>query len=704
MDQQYTATEKRRHVIAFGVAIVVLTVVAYHNSFHGPFVFDDLQAIVENPSIRDLSNVGAVLSPPLFATGAVGRPVVNLSFAVNYAFFGTKVFGYHVTNLFIHICAALVLFGILRRTAMRAGRERVEMGGAAPLSIAGFGTLLWAVHPLLTESVTAVVQRSESLLGLFFLLTLYCFIRSSETKTPNLWRVAAVVFCFLGAATKEVMVICPLLVLLYDRSFVSKTFSSAWQTKRWFYLALFSSWGVVLYLTGGTDGRNQTVGFGYGVEWWEYLLTQCYGVADYLLLAVLPRDLIFDYGTYLVTEPMKVVPGAILLCALFGVTIRAVIRGQTVGFLGAWFFLILAPSSSILPLTTQTLAEHRMYLPLVSVVLSGTLLLLRLGKKGMVVAASLVPLLMFGTVRRNTDYQSALALWSDTVQKLPTNARAHNDLANALFDDGRAEEALEHFQKAISLDPKSAINYYNMANALVSLKRPDEAAEAFRTTILLNPKHAKAHNNLGNLLVRTDRGKRAAAHFVEAAKLMPQNILYQMNAGNALMSTGRFAEAVHYLRRVLEIDPNNIDAIANLGAALAHAGDIEAAASHFERAITAHPEVASLRYNFGKILAKKGMHDAAIAAYKAALRLNPNYPEAHYNIGNIRLEQGRFLDAIAAYTAAVALKPDYVSAYNNLGGAYKRIGETEKARVQYEHVLRIQPNHPRARRSLAELQ
>jgi len=155
--------------------VVFAALAVYHNSFSGPFIFDDRRAITENLTIR---HPWSALAPPSTGGGVIGRPLVNLSLALNYAVGGLKVWGYHATNLAIHILAGLTLFGIVRRTLLRQGYGghtllRLDSATALAFTVA----LLWVVHPLQTESVTSIIQRTESLMGLFYLLTLYCFIR-----------------------------------------------------------------------------------------------------------------------------------------------------------------------------------------------------------------------------------------------------------------------------------------------------------------------------------------------------------------------------------------------------------------------------------------------------------------------------------------------------------------------------------------------
>jgi len=195
------------------------------------------------------------LSPPRWS-GITGRQLINLSLAVNYAVGGTRVWGYHALNLAVHILAGLTLFGIVRRTLLQP-RLRGRFGAAAN-GLALTTAVLWTVHPLQTESVTYIIQRCESMMGLFYLLTLYCFIRGAASQRPRLWYGLCVTACALGMACKEVMVSAPLMVLLYDRTFVSGSFRVAWRRHGRLLGALAGTWVLLGYLvaSGGTFWRG----------------------------------------------------------------------------------------------------------------------------------------------------------------------------------------------------------------------------------------------------------------------------------------------------------------------------------------------------------------------------------------------------------------------------------------------------------------
>jgi Flp pilus assembly protein TadD len=577
-----------------GGLLVLAALAAYHNSFSGPFIFDDELWITRNPTIRHLWPVWPVLSPP---PGLVvrGRPVLNLSLAVNYALSGSGVWSYHALNLAIHITAGLALFGIVRRTLVRpvlGGRF-----GADATLLALAVAAIWMLHPLQTESVTYIIQRAESLMGMFYLLTLYCFIRSTESvearverreardqraesgSLPNSalqpfsfsvlsWRLASVFCCLLGAATKEVMVSAPLIVLLYDRTFVAGSFREAWRRRRWVHLGLAATWLELGCLMAGIGGRG--AGFNLGISWRTYALTECPVVLHYLWLAVWPHPLVLDYGGDVVQQAAAAVPWALMVAVLVAGTAIALWRWPVWGFAGAWIFCILAATSSFIPVAFQPMAEHRMYLPLAAVVAVAVLgIYAGLGRRSAAVYLALAIGLGLLTARRNEDYRSALAIWSDTVAQRPANPRAQNYLALTLAQAGRLTEALGHFQAATRLKADFADAYNNTGTCLLLLNRAAEAVGQYEQALVYKPDYPEAQCNLGDALLDLGRFEEAARHFQETVRLQPDNVQARLSLAAAAERLGRPAEAIGQYQEALRINPGLVaarDSLARLQA------------------------------------------------------------------------------------------------------------------------------------------
>jgi protein O-mannosyl-transferase len=576
---------RARRALAFSILLLVLaTIGVYANSFTGPFVFDDLDSIVaDNPTIRSLWPPWQALSPPGRGLTVSGRPLVNLSLAVNYAISGFHVWSYHVLNLAIHVLAVLTLFGVLRWTFdMPALRNRF---GRSRTSLALASALIWAVHPLQTESVTYVVQRAESISGLFYLLTLYGVIRGAGSARTRFWYGVAVASCLAGMASKEVVATAPLVVLLYDRTFLAGSFRGALRQRRGLYVALAATWCLLGWLTLSTGWRGGTAGFGPGIDWRGYVLTQPGAIVHYLRLSVVPWPLVLDYGMAVAHGAAEIVPYAAILVLLLGAGVAAGRRSPAIGFAGAWFVATLAPTSSIIPIVTQTMAEHRMYLALAAVVVLAVVAAHRLwerfspgrrspnaGLRHLVPGAALaivVIALGYATVERNRDYRSEISIWQDTVDKRPGNPRAEDGLGNALVTAGRTAEAIDHFERGLQVQPDYVSSHNNLGRALASVGRTTEAIDHYERAIALAPGFAPAHYNLGVALVGVGKTSDAIPHLERAAELRPDQAEVHAKLGIALQVMGRMREALDHQEQAALLAPDDIGILNNVAWLLA---------------------------------------------------------------------------------------------------------------------------------------
>jgi len=585
-------------MLAGGAVLAAAAAVAYGWTFSVPFIFDDDASIAGNPTIRHL---GTAFWPPANRT-VTGRPFLNLSLAVNYAVSGTAVWSYHALNLAIHILAGLTLFGIVRRTL---GPLKVPAGTA----IAYFTALLWTLHPLQTEAVTYIAQRAESLMGLFYLLTLYCFIRGAGTDGPrqSAWFALSAVSCLLGMATKEVMASAPLIVLLYDRTFVAGSFREACRRRWKVHGALVATWVVLAFLVLSAHGRG-AAGGAAGVAWWRYALTQLPAIAHYLRLCFRPYPLVFDYGTALSTPSLRILPYALLVIGLAAATVWALVRRPAAGFLGASFFAILAPSSSVVPVAGETMADYRMYLPLIPVSVAVVLgIHRRLGRAALAACLVLAVGLGLATARRNRDYSSEQAIWNDTVAKRPGNYRARNNLGLLLSKiPGRLDDAIAQFGEALRLKPDSAEGHVNLGDAL-----------------------SKAPGRLND----------AIAQFEEARRLEPGLYGAYIGMGNAFSGMpGRLDDAIAQYGEALRLMPDSAEGHFNLGNALSRApGRRNDAVAQYEEALRLRPEYAKAHFGLAVTLLNLGGRTAEARAHlEAGLRLQPDDTQARQVLDNIR--------------------------------------------------------------------
>jgi hypothetical protein len=526
------------------LAIALAATLAYSGNFDAPFIFDDRGAIELNPAFQWWPDLARIFASMPSETAFSGRPLVTLTFALNYAWGGLDPRGYHVVNLAIHITCALLLFGVVRRTLTNAAAAMP----AAPLAL-GAATavaLLWAAHPLNTEAVAYITQRTEGLFGLFALLTLYASARAHTSPRVKLWQRTAIWACVLGMTCKETMVAIPVLVALYDRVFVYPSFRSAFAARSRFYGGLAATW-IVLAVVVLASPRTFGAGFSStDPSIWHYLLNQTVMITRYLWLSVWPQSLVLFYGWSLPTSLAAVWPYALFITSLAVLTLAAFRRRPAIAFLGAWFFIVLAPTSSVAPIAGEVGAERRMYLALPALVTLAVMLALWLWNRiaaglpadiarrrgravGIATLAIVTGSLAFGTIARTREYVSALTMARTVYERWPTGPSAHM-LGTELRAAGRREEAMPYLREGAATYPPSR---YVLAVQLSEMGKVDEAIAEFRRFIRDEPNLDTAR---------------------EAERLIVQ----------ALVSHERWSDAIAHLKEIIARSPGRADAIALL--------------------------------------------------------------------------------------------------------------------------------------------
>lgn len=708
------------------VLLIALGCAAYFNSFWGKFLFDDRLHILGHRRLTSLW--------PLWEALSRHRPVVDYSLALNHRFCGTEPWGYHLVNVSIHILAALTLFGIVRRSL-----ERFRSAPSLPIGLratwcrggrwtAFVITAIWLVHPLQTQSVTYIIQRAESLMSLFYLLTLYFTIRGIGSTCSARWYFAAVMACALGMGSKAVMLTAPVVVLLYDRCWISGSVTRALRARWGLYAGLAATWGVswgtgIIKGVLNTKSRFAHVGFSYkGVSPVEYALTQFGVVMQYLKLSFWPQPLCLDYSWPASESSWEVlVPGLLIVALVIG-AVYAFLRRPLLGFLGVWFFGVLSPTSSFVPIR-DPLFEHRMYLALAAVVTLAVIganiglstLAARLNWPGgarrtiaALLAVTVIGTLGVGTVRRNRDYQNEAGMWRDVWDKRPKSSRAAENYGTALLGEGRLADALSVLEHAAAMAPRSATVHNALGFALVAAERLDQAIVSFRKAIQIKPPFSRAHLNLGNALSETGRREEALEHFARAVRIRPAYCEARLNLGNELLGMRRIGEAVEHYRLILRIEPDNASAWGNLGFALLSSSPLDDAAydesvASLRRAIELNPQSHNACNSLGIALAMKGDLEESLTWFKQALAIKPDFAGAHYNMARCLLEQDDVAGAIQHYATAIRYDPNNVNAHFELGGALERNGNRKGAEDEYRQVLRIKPDHAPARKALDAL-
>lgn len=675
--------------------LVFADLAVYANSFHGVFLFDDANAIVENPHLRKLWPPWYPLAAPPDAS-TVRRPVASLSLAINYALGGLDVVGFHLFNLAVHALVTLLLFGLISRTlALPAFRGRFDRSARW---LAAAIVLVWTVHPLLTDAIDYVAQRTELLWALFLLLTLECLVRSDASKRPARWHGAAVASCALGMGSKEVMIVAPLLVLLYDRSFLAGSFRQALSVRRSLYVGLAATWALLAGLMVLTPFEH-LVGFGFASYTpFEHALTQSGVILHYLRLAFWPSPLVLDYDGWPIARSLgDALPAAAAMLALLALALWSLRRHPRAGFLGAWFFLILAPSSSILPTPTEIAAERRMYMPLVAVValvvIGGHAAAERLARRGSDgarkspttgspdgarplraaleggVVLAVAAALGFATIHRNADYRDAIHMWRDVLAKRPDSPGARVSLGTLLAKRGEHDEAIRLYEEALRLRPNWSLVHANIGVSLREVGRGDEALGAFREAVRLKPDWNKGRDMLARTLAEKGETDEAISHFKEIVRRDPAANEARNSLGSLLASRGERAEAIVQFREAIERNPDVPEVHFNLGLALVGEGKVSEGIEEFREAARLHRGYAEAHHALALALVHEGRLDEALLHAQEAVKLKPADPTPRRTLGGLLERAGRLGEAIEHYRALVRLTPESAEALNNLAWA-----------------------------------
>ena len=737
------SSDQQRGLVC-GVLLIVVGLGIYVNSIHNPFIFDDLRSIVDNDDIKKMWPPTWAPSENAHYPPVNSRPLVSFSLALNYAIGGLSVTGYHLFNLGIHLLSSLVLFSALWQL-LRWEDRVLPAGGPSGMDSCRFGSgvdgasssqpehqlhcsaeravgrvVLPAYNPFFHPEISDGVSHLEP--GSGRSVRRRHGQQGGDGNGPDHGSGLASILC--GA----------------DSAGLPQALRGA-------------TWLILLALQW-SDPHGSSIGFGGRVSPWIYALNQCWAVPHYLKLAIWPDPLVLDYGFPDMTLTLASVGSeAGLLILMLGATLFGIWKRSSLGLLGLWFLLILAPSSSFVPIANEVAAERRVYISLAAVSVLVVWIIYRgigmfesnhqtaTGTRfrrnevlGGLVVIGVASGLGYRTVVRNVEHQEEIAVWRSSVAAVPENPRAHNNLGVLLKSGGRLAEAIERYRHALRLKPDYAEASYNLGNAMEMTADLEGAVYHYRQALKADPEYAKAHNNLGLVLKSKGRLHEAIGHYRQALRLNPgaaeshNNLVGALeatgqadsavaayrralglradyaeahqNLANLLKRRGRVQDAVRHYRQAIAIDSNFVEAHNNLGVALGGQGEREKAIHHFRRAVHFDPEYARAHNNLGNLLKSAGEIASAIEHYETALRIDPAFAEAHNNLGVVLGASRRSEASIHHFERAVELDSSYARARHNLGVALHIAGRLDEAIDQYEQALKIDPNLAIARRTL----
>ncbi|MBC8288318.1 MAG: tetratricopeptide repeat protein [Nitrospinae bacterium] len=666
--------------------LVAVIGLVYGNTFLSSFHFDDLPSILEKPWIRGLDKIPQFLNKD----GLFQRPLVILSFNVNYAISEFEVWSYHLFNLVLHALATLLVFRFVER-ALNFLEDFSSQKGFSSLPF--FAAMVFALHPLSTQSVTYISSRSSIMATVFYLSALILFFdgfkkwKQTGQKGWGYFISSGICF-FLGGLSKEIIVTFPAMLFLFHFYFISRETAKTWIATyaKWIFLLvipLLAFVGYKQFMAGGLLSASSAY-----LKPSTWLLTQTSVVPfEYFRKMLFPFNMNIDIDFPILSNWLQ--PANWLGMALLGIFIYYWIRisariskadevgRRFAGFGMAWILLTLLPTSSFIPLL-DVAVEHRTYLPMVGFVflIAGGFSRLRIGCSENFSAFSFpttklinycaVLILIFfslGVMTRNGDWKDEVTLWSDAKKKSPKLVRPYNNVGEAYDKLGKYDEAIAEFEGSLKINPDYFFGLSNLGNIYGKQRKLPEAIDYFKKALKQKPDYSPAHYNLAR----------------------------------ALHLTGKRQEAAESYRKSIKSNPFFEQAFYNLAYLAMELSLFDEALENFEKFLSMQPNHSKAHFGAGNALMMKGQLDLALSEYRRSVQLDASFALPYLNIANIQMQLKNIPAAIENFEKALSVNPTMPAVHLSLGMVYHQFQRNaEKALPHLKESLRLDPKQQRA--------
>ena len=628
------------------IIIIFISILLYLNTLSNTFVYDDAYVITENYFINSWGNLPKLFTKDYlpFSGELSYRPVVTLTYFIDYAIWQLNPLGYHLTNVILHTINAF-LFYIFIKSIFRTRTLTI------------LATLLFLSHPLLTETANAVCYREDILASVFFLLSFIYFTKilvpsfqagtptqQTNTKFVLYYIISCGSYC-LALFSKEMAITLPILLVIFDLLFSSqnkmKPPSTLMKIKMWFvfysgYIAVTIFYLFVRFVLFKNTFKIIDV---YPTN----IFTMTKVVASYLKLLFIPINLNADYYV----PDIRGISFSFTLATLFIVsaliiTIRLYKKDKLMTFFGSWFFIALLPVLGIVPIG-NIMAERYLYLPIAGFCgiagYIGTNAVFR--EKGVIIIGIILLSLQIGVIWRNGVWQNDTTLWFSTYQRESNSARACCNLGNTYFKNKQYEAAIQMYKKSLTLPYSYPFIHFNLGVAYEKVGLVDKAIEEYKASTSRNNDNTLAFNNLGTVYDKQGLYDLAIEAYNNALANNPYFPLSHNNLGNTYEHVGNSEKAMAEYTTALKIDNNYADAHNNLGAMYLKKGKLDDAIVELKKAAQLKPEHLDAHYNLGIADAMKGLYEEAISEMQLAIKYNANDYSAYRYLGILYLKHKR---------------------------------------------------------------
>jgi tetratricopeptide (TPR) repeat protein len=627
--------------------LIIATFGVYERVTHHEFVgLDDGAYVFENDRVLTGLNLESLQWAFTTTRASNWHPLTWLSHMLDVQLFGRDPRGHHLVNLLFHIANTAFLFLVLQRMT------KAIWPSAAVAA-------LFALHPLHVESVAWVAERKDVLSTFFWLLTMSLYARYVASPAAGRYLQALLVFA-LGLMAKPMLVALPFVLLLLDYWPLRRTQVGSekraprrkrresgldlrerttwlrllWEKIPFFALSALSSVVTILaQRSGKAIVTMESLPIGLRLE------NALVSYVGYIAKTLWPHPLAVYYPHPGEISIWAATGAGLLLVGLSFLAIRAGRRYPYLPIGWLWFVGTLVPVIGLVQVGEQAMADRYTYVPLIGlfiVLVWGAAELATRWRLPRVLLLAVVGVLLIAlsvqTWAQVGHWRNTERLFEHTLRVTTDNSMAHTALAGGLFHQGRLEEAVTHYRKALEIDPEYARAHHNLGATLVRQGHLTEAIERYAEAVRLDPDHATYHVGLATALHRVERMDEAIEHYLEALRIEPHQADALNNLGVARMSRGELDQAIRAYSEAIRTRPAYTEAHYNLGYALSLQGKFEEAVGHYEGALRINPEDADTHYELGETLRRLGQLDPAIAHYSEALRLDPEYPGAHESL------------------------------------------------------------------------
>jgi len=563
-----------------------------------------------------------------------------------------------------------------------------------------FVAALFALHPLHVESVAWVAERKDVLSTLFWFLTIAAYLHYTRNPNARSYLLTLILFA-LGLMSKPMLVTLPFVLLLLDYWPLNRLeINNRGQIYRrvcekipFFILAAISS-----IVTSIVQQHAMTDIETFPFRW--RIANAVVSYIKYIEKMFLPRKLAVLYplaGN--LPAVWLTIAAAIILLVISILVIRFSPNRKflLVGWL--WFIGTLVPVIGLVQVGMQQMADHYTYTPLIGLFIIVTWATAdifsswRYRKIFLSGAATIVlVILSICTIFQLRYWRNSMSLFRHAVAVTNYNYICYNNLGYVFVEQKEFGTAIEHYKKAISIDPNYAEAYSNLGAAYGELSRYNDAIGALNQSLKLKPDNPKAYCNLGIVYSKLGRYTEATEAFNHSLKLKPEDAKAYYNLGLAYSSAGNQRQAIEAYNSALKIDPSNTEVYSRLGLACANLQQNAQAIKAYQKALEINPNLIEVHNNLAVLLLDQNKIDEAIEHLRRAIWTKPNYVDAYNNLGLAYSKLGQLQEEIEAYKQAVKIKPDYAEAYYNLGASYSNLGRYAEAIEAFKQAVKFRPD------------